>query len=63
MGAQSFLRKDSKGSTISRAGLFLNQYFAIRTEDIFLSSWGEEQHLGFVVLPKLKNVDAMLNST
>ena len=26
-------------------------------------SWGEEQHLGFVVLPKLKNVGAMYDST
>ena len=31
--------------------------------NFILQSWGEEQQLGFVVLPKLKNVGAMLDST
>ena len=47
----------------SRTGFSLNLKFTALTEDNFSLSWGEEQHLGFVVLPKLKNVGAMLDST
>jgi len=49
---------------VARAGLSLNQKFITSNwRHFFLQSWGEEQQLVFVVLPELKNDDAMLDST
>jgi len=45
---------------LAQASRFLAEEKTVRT---IFSSWGEEQHLSFVVLPKLKIDGAMLNST
>jgi hypothetical protein len=40
-----------------------SKVFHFNPETFFSSSWGEEQQLVFVVLPKPKSDDAMLDST